>query len=463
MKVSKVLICLIGMPSFFLSSNGRTILGIELELQKKCVLQSCSDSKVDESNEAEIEETFEAAQEKADSAIEGLFDYALVNKDKEYINFITEGSAPLEDRNDSFVFSMQSFQDRFSEAVKYSEEYEETDESFQNLRVLCDSGFSADESVISYHEDFVCDQGMVDFLTNLNGEYQYGLSDSIPETILNPEYLDTYSVYENVLEDYESGEETEAQNDKTIKKSPRIAAVATLTNTLLNQGLCYSAVATIKASFLSVKAAVNYWLPFVARAAIIAAAIVALTIVFVTYWKQIRQIVQAIVDMFISVAQGFADQISKVFDKVIKKSSDSDYDKKIDVDGTIYKVKIVDGLLEKTFSEYGNKVYHRAFIIDHLVFICMDRMEKEIASWIMQIANEKHFHNVYTYKQNDARRVMESAFPGARIFVDINNSKEYIGDYVLKHYHADYSSSGKNHDIANHSFFGQPVLVGTYY
>ena len=467
MKLSKLAILLIGLPSFLFSVNGRSWLGIESDLILRETRNAFCQRTAESDADSETDEVFEESIEDASSFIDNQFDLKLLNQDKEYINFLVEGEGAFSDYKNSFEASRNIYTENFQETEKEIEEYVSLDSCFSNLYRLYDNNFSVEPGDLEYNQDFVCDQGRVDFLSDLNTEYEYdilGLGE--PEEILNPEYLEKYSVYDNVVEDHENGNAPieETNIDKNVlaiqKKIGRSAAsVATLTSTLVCQGLSYGAVETIKGSFLSIRAAIRYWLPWAAKVAIITGAIIALTIVFVTYWKQIKRIADAIVDRFASIAQGFAEQITKAFDSILSKAKESDYDKKISIDGTDYFVKIVDGALAKTFSEYGNKVYHRAFIVDDLVLIDINQMKKAQASFILQLQNEPYRHNIYTYKQNDAWRVRNDAFPGARIFPDINNSENYAGRYVLKHYHADYSStSGKDHDIKNHSFFGQPVF-----
>ncbi len=195
-------------------------------------------------------------------------------------------------------------------------------------------------------------------------------------------------------------------------------------------------------------------MPKIARISIIVLSIAGLMTIFILYWKQIKGIFEAIVDMFVSVATAFATKIREAFTAIEEKAKVSDYDKKITVDGIIYVTKILSSAFSKEYSEYGKKVYHRAFLSEYLFYVCADRMEIDKAAAILKIANEPYLHNIYTYKTGNAKSVMEKAFPGARIFKDINCSEKYIGKTVFEHFHADYSSQkGNNHDIKNHSFF----------
>ena len=81
-------------------------------------------------------------------------------------------------------------------------------------------------------------------------------------------------------------------------------------------------------------------MPKIVRASIIVLSIAGLMTIFILYWKQIKGIFEAIVDMFVSVATAFASKIREAFAAIEEKAKKSDYDKEINIDGKIYLTKI---------------------------------------------------------------------------------------------------------------------------
>ncbi len=154
-----------------------------------------------------------------------------------------------------------------------------------------------------------------------------------PSEIVNPDYLDVYSVYEN-----EETSTEEAAIELTGLTQSQIAV--SLIEALMNQGLSCAAASMVNVALLSIKNAIIRWMPKIVRASIIVLSIAGLMTIFILYWKQIKGIFEAIVDMFVSVATAFASKIREAFAAIEEKAKKSDYDKEINIDGKIYLTKI---------------------------------------------------------------------------------------------------------------------------
>lgn len=453
MKYNKFVVTITGLLSFFISNYGRTWKGILSEVSTFQLKQQAIMNEDDD-----VSALFKTAMNDANKSIDDLFYFDQLNHGKHYINCLQE-EQPLIEENLFYMHSMSDYSKKNQEVEQTFLNYYSVNTSFENLYRIYHSNFSVTLNQLNYYEDFVCDTDLVNYITHLNGGFQNNLSLGLPNQILNPSPFGVDNIYDiqNINCSVQSSINNSSQEPRDTTKYQVLggASIVTLTTALLNIGLSYSAIETMKCSFLSIKAAITYWLPWIAKLIIITAAIVALTIVLVTYWKQIRSIIDSIIDMFIALASDFASSIGELFDNIIASASKTDYDKQITVDGEAYYTKIITFTNAHDFSKLGKKVFHRAFISGDSIFISNITLKKDQAKNVLTRMNESYLHNIYTFRRDDAFSVMSLAFPGARIFYDYNHHSTNGNPFALEHYHADYSSNiGLEHSIKNHSFFG---------
>lgn len=250
MKLAKRVITLLILPAFMLASNkgNRSVQGMTRTLEK--VNEAINGST--EFDQAETEKTFDEARNKSSQIIDDLYVFDHINIARPYVNYFNDGQEELEKRENFFITSMEKFNQAHNEIIEVIEQYSAIDDNLKNLSKLYESGFTLDSSNTVYNEDFICDRGRIDFLSQLNGTYQYDFDLGLPSNVLNPDYADVYSVYDSVTEKQEDeGEDTDNSIRRTSEKAPSYfsrsrATVSTLTAALLNQGLSYAAVETIK-------------------------------------------------------------------------------------------------------------------------------------------------------------------------------------------------------------------------
>ena len=479
-KLSKAAVVFFGLPLFFLASNSRSFLGAESEIltaQMRSHIRKLSFSEEASISEEECEALIDEAMNQAEEQMASLYVFDGINFDREYVNFLQGDDGTLEDYSYAFQENMASYFASYPEAEETLSEYSYLDTNLSNLQVLSQNGFSVSEGNLPYEEDFVCDKGMVDFLREKNGGFDGSLGLGTPDEILNPEYLEVYSVYEEESEDTE--EEEEETLSSLMAASPAVrrtaaVATATLTTVLLNQGLSYAAAETVKGSFLAIRAAVRYWLPWAARLAIVALSILALTVVFVTYWTQIKSIVTAIVDMFVSVAGSFAAKVRELFASVTKKASDSEGELSFKLNGKTSRYRLLTEAYAKSLSSYGMKDYHRAIRFGKndtfipkgfdigFVYVCVNSIPESEAIAILQEGSTKklcNYFNTYTFYSSSAKSVMKKAYPGLHVYNHINKTGHGL---FLWHYHAGIylnEYDDYEHDEGAHSFYGLPVYI----
>ena len=464
MKLAKRVITLLILPAFMLASNkgNRSVQGMTRTLEK--VNEAINGST--EFDQAETEKTFDEARNKSSQIIDDLYVFDHINIARPYVNYFNDGQEELEKRENFFITSMEKFNQAHNEIIEVIEQYSAIDDNLKNLSKLYESGFTLDSSNTVYNEDFICDRGRIDFLSQLNGTYQYDFDLGFPSNVLNPDYADVYSVYDSVTEKQEDeGEDTDNSIRRTSEKAPSYftmsrATVSTLTAALLNQGLSYAAVETIKASFLSTMAAIKYWLPWIARVAIISAAIIALTVVFVSYWSQIRQIVHAIVDRFVSVAEKCAGKIQELFSSIIKTANKSESELAYEIQGKRFYFRALTSAVAKSRTSYGDRIYHRAIrssrpdflnegFTEEYVYVCLESLTKKEAVQILRSnPKDSEFSNTYTATSGHAKSVRKQAYPVEKIRKDHNKRGH---GYFLYHYHAGKASP--------HSFYGLPYYL----
>ncbi len=466
------------LPVCFLSWNGRTFLGVkQASLSLGCRKVLNANVIVDDEKE-DIDVLFDSSIEKADAAIESCFDYEKTNIGKEYINFYADGDAGLQLYNQEMKERFSFFSEYAKEAQTYLEEYSSEAICFSNLNTIFSSEMNIENGDLEASEDFICDQGMIDFVTDLNGGFISDFGYEEPTEILNPEYEDSYSVYSEVLLDREENGEDDADEADTISNEPSVCnfgmklALANMSTVLANQGLSYVAIGTIKASFLSIKTTVVSFMTFLVKLAIIVAAIIALTIVFVTYWKQIKMIANAIIDMFVSVAKGFEEKVRELFSSILDKARKSEGEISFDLEGKKLLLRALTTAVAKELEEYGNRDYHRTIICGkgnkeefleaglniEYAYVELESMTEKEAENLMRNNSEDYFyHNVYTPKRSRAKRVMKNAFSGCIVYEDA--TKEHGTGWFFHHFHAYAIEKNVKKKKANHSFYGLPYRL----
>ncbi len=466
------------LPLCFLSWNGKTFLGVkQASLSLGCRKVLNASVLVDDEKE-DIDTFFDSSIEKADAAIESCFDYEKTNIGKEYINFYADGDAQLQPYHQEMKDKFSFFSEYAKEAQTYLEEYGKSVPCFSNLNTIFSSEMNVENGDLEASEDFICDQGMIDFVTDLNGGFISDFGYEEPTEILNPEYEDAYSVYSEVIADQEESGEDDTDEDNVDSNKPAICfigaklALANLSTILSNQGLSYVAIETIKTSFLSIKAAVVRIMTFLAKIAIIVAAIIALTIVFVTYWKQIKMIANAIIDMFVSVAKGFEEKVRSLFSSILEKTRKSEGEISFDLEGKTRLFKAMTTAFVKELDEYGNRNYHRTIICtknnkdqyeeagfnSEYAYVELEGMtEKEAENLLRNNPKEPLYHNVYTFRRSRAKRVIKNAFYGYKVIDDYNREKGH--GWFFHHFHALVLTNGKKSKTENHSFYGLPYRM----
>ncbi len=467
-------ILLIVLPLCFLSWNGRTFLGTKqasISMEHRKVLNA---NTILEDEKADVDELFDSSIEKADEAIESYLIYEKANIGKEYINFYADGDSRLLSYHQEMKERFSFFSEYIKEAQTYLEEYSEDVACFSNLNYIFSSDMNVEKGELKATEDFICDQGMIDFVTDLNGGFISDFGYEEPTEILNPEYQDAYSVYSEVIADREESDEDDTDEAGSVSEGTAIncvglqLALANMTTVLSNQGLSYFAVETIKASFFSIKEAVLRIMTFLAKLAIIVAAIIALTIVFVIYWKQIKMIANAIIDMFVSVSKGFEEKVRKLFSSILEKTRKSEGEILFDLEGKKRLFRALTTAFAKELDEYGNRNYHRAIVStktnkkefeeagfnSEYAYVELESMtETEAIDLMRSDPNDPYYHNVYTFRRSRAKRVIKNAFSQFRIRED-SDRKQTTG-WRFRHFHA-YKRDSKQKAKENHSFFGLP-------
>ncbi len=453
MKIRKpIIICLVS--ASFLVSKGECITENNLTLGKQTRRREGPSTE-------EIDKTFEESIKKADNIQNELYVFDHFNTCKSYINYFKDSTAELKERSKDFADYRNLFISTHEEIAKEIENYSYVDDSIENLARLYESNFTLEFNDVVYKEDFICDRGRIDFLTNLNGSYKYDFGIGEPSNVLNPDYANVYSVYADVvMEGTETSTKEKEINKQKVKKTGRSAELSTLTTVLLNQGLCYAAIETIKSSFLSIRAAIKYWLPWVARVTIITASIIALTVVFVTYCSQIKQIVYAIIDRFVSVAEKFADKIRQLFSFITDTANKSEGELSFTINNKTSYYRALTSAVAKALTCYGERIYHRAIrssssdflskgFSSEYVYICMDSLTKKEAARILQSnPKDSETSNTYVPTSRYAKDVRTLAYPRASVYQDHNTTGH---GWFLYHYHA----AG----AATHSFFGLPYYL----
>lgn len=466
MNYRKVILLIGILFTHFVSFNGRTWLGIKQDLAK-------ADFETEDifqlrKSEQDVSQTFDESLNRATDILDGLFNFEQFNVNNQYVNTFVHGNTALNKEKETCIGFLNEFSKRNPEVKDTISKYRDLDSSFANLESLYQNKFRDESIQFKYEIDFVCDQGMVDFITDKNGGFHHYLSGEKPTDILNPQYLDVYSVYDDeTVDGNDEGKEclnSIPVNATFARTMAGGEAVVPLTEMLLNLGLVRVAIETIKNSLMSIKAAVMFWLPWVARLIIISAAIIALTIVFVVYWEQIKSIVDAIVDMFVSVAGEFASNIQEMFSSIISTANHSEGELAFAIDGRRQLFRALTTSYAKSLDNYGNKSYHRAirsnspsFIAagfsEEYVYVCVENLTKEEAKRILQNnPKDSEFSNTYAFKRYKARSVMKLAFPSKTVVSDHNITGH---GWYLYHFHA---KSG-NDKVPNHSFYGLPYYL----
>lgn len=446
MKTRRIILLFV-LPVFLFSSHRQTILGAKFQTETKQILKEAQTTDDDE-----IVEAIHEASEMANDITDDLIPIHCFNADSTYVNWLLPESSSLLTNNENFVYYMNRFYRQESKISGYLHEYADKYYAVDNLNKVYQSRSYSEIPRLTYYEDFVIDKGMHDFIKERNDNafiYDFGYPEL--KEILNPEYLNVYSVYDEVLQD--------RQEENEI--APLLlgdSAVISLTTALFNVGLSKMAVETIKGAFLTLRAAIRFWLPFAARVALCVAAIAGIAITLIVYWAQLACIIYAIVDIFLSVAGRFSDCIREAFTSVIDRAEASSGTENIDVDGKrILMHKLITTAYAKTLESYGDKVYHHAVINETMEYVLISpkSLTKNEAVKILQkfTIGKENYYNTYTFQRRRAREAMSVAFPQNPPYSEINTTGH---GWFLPHYHP--SNFGK-HKPKPHSFYGLPVRI----
>lgn len=149
----------------------------------------------------------EEAISNADESIRNLVTIEGFNAEKEYVNCVETGEVLPLDSGDVFIDVINTYCDYNPETIDVLRDYSYEDVYIDNLYLLCSNQFGIDCSDFEDPEEYVIDQGMLDCIKKRNGTFINEPAISEEQEILNPEYMDVYSVYESVIEEKEEGEE----------------------------------------------------------------------------------------------------------------------------------------------------------------------------------------------------------------------------------------------------------------
>ncbi len=152
------------LPLCFLSWNGKTFLGAKQASVSLGCGKILNANTVVEDEKEDIDALFDSSIEKADAAIESCFDYEKTNIGKEYINFYADGDAQLQPYHQEMKERMSFFSEYTKDAQIYLEEYGESVPCFSNLNTIFSSEMNVENGDLVVTEDFICDQGMIDFI-----------------------------------------------------------------------------------------------------------------------------------------------------------------------------------------------------------------------------------------------------------------------------------------------------------
>lgn len=453
MKRSVKAIILMSLLSLFLCSNKNTAFGIK---QVQLIKQANDDVSYD------IDELFTEANSSSDEIINSTFDYSTYNRDKSYINCLKNGEIiPLEKENDNAINILMKNYQLIDEKYKITnsfDEYSKIDEDVNNLKLIYQSKFEVELSSLAKTPDYAIERGMVDSIKNLNGdivydEYFFDITD-----IYNPECLNQYSIYDEVMEDYYG------ENDEEISLTYD-PLVCTLSNLLYNCGLSKIVVEAFKATLATIKAAIKYILPWIVRLGLLVLGISGLTVIIINYWKQIEMIFDAIVDIFVSTASSFAEKTKEIFVGVRTKANESNSDAKIVVDGENVFLKALSASYVKALEKtYGNNIYFQTYLFfendleNHIykenVYISPTPLNIEEATAILMIESHYEYNNVYTSKRYKARKVAKKPY-GNCTAPEIHNTPKSYGFTAYYHFHPKFGNVRKH----NHSFYGEGQYI----
>lgn len=449
MKKSAKAIISMSLLSLFLCSNNNAIIGVkQTELIKRA----------NDNVSYNIDELFTEANLSSDEIINSTFDYSSYNRDKSYINCLKNGEiTPLEKENDIVINILLKNYQLIDEKYKITnsfDEYSKIDEDVNNLRLIYQSKFEVELSSLAKTLDYAIEQGMVDTIRNLNGDIVYDDYFLDVVDIYNPECLNQYSIYDEVMEDYYG----ENEDGISLTYDP---VLCTLSNLLYNSGLSKIIVEAFKATLATIKAAIKYILPWIVRLGLLVIAISSLTVIIINYWKQIEMIFDAIVDIFVSTASSFATKIKEIFVGVRSKANESNSDAKIVVDGKNVFLKALSASYVKALEKtYGNNIYFQTYLFfendieNHIykenVYISPTPLNIEEATAILSINEKAEFNNVYTSKRYKARKVARKPY-GNCTAPEIHNTPKSYAFTAYYHFHPKLGNDRKS----NHSFYGE--------
>lgn len=132
--------------------------------------------------------------------------------------------------------------------------------------------------------------------------------------------------------DDKGGADTACEDNITLLSS----AVATIGSILLRQGVSNIAVVAIKGAFNAmIKTLKAFFLPKVAKVAIITATILVIATVVIINWSKIKSVFNNIVNIFVSNARQFATNVRQVFNTIFNRAQSAENTKYSTIEGVI--------------------------------------------------------------------------------------------------------------------------------
>lgn len=407
------------------------------------------------------ESIFDDAIDEARDTIELLPSLDCINSDISYVNPIVDGQLSIVERDDE-IFYKRVILDYYSSLE------DDVKNAFFSLATTSDDILNLVNLMNNNFTYTSLRAGIDYYLTRLE-------TSEVRE--INGDFIDTVLFYGTpVIQNGDEQHIPEIGGDFGDVSSPYVAGVALLTTTLANVGLASYIIAALKGSYIAMINAVISALPTFIKVALIAAAIVIITVIIITHWKQIKIIFSVMVYLFLQSASSFVNKVASIFSSIELQAKQSEADNKVKIDNEVLYLtacKTMDKVpqdsnyykaylfLNKMNVNKSNSITEHNSVTPYdkelsKYFLYIDLINpidsNTAANWLCSGRDIPMICNTYTFGQGDAFYVIQQAFQNSEITnPEIHKSQ---GRAAFFHFHA--LKDAYNNRYEPHSFYGVP-------